>query len=105
MAKRRNDAGLAAIADAIENRSQQQPKNRRPPLGKIKKNLDSDFDKWENIARIEPSLFYYEPTFNYQPNNPVVLGDEQHKEHKKRMVFENTPQSMRDVESTTRFDG
>ncbi|MBI3638722.1 MAG: helicase [Thaumarchaeota archaeon] len=96
---------LDAIIDALEDRSQNQPKNRERPKGVIERNLDSDFDKWENIAKIENGLFYAEPAFNYQPNNAVVLGDEQHKQNKKRMVFENTPQSMRDVESTTRFSG
>jgi len=105
MSSQRNAPELSAITSIIESRSQNQPKNRRRTGGKVKQNIESDFDKWENIARIEPSLFYYEPAFNYQPNNPVVLGDEQHKKHKKRMVFESAPQSMRDVESTTRFDG
>jgi len=105
MSSLRNSPELSAIAETVEDRSQQQPKNRRRTKERIKRNLNSDFDKWENIARIEPSLFYYEPAFNYLPNNPVVLGDEQHKKHKKRMVYERTPQSMRDVESTTRFDG
>lgn len=105
MSTSRRSPELQAIIDSIENRSQQQPENRRRIKDMVKKNLGSDFDDWKNIATIEDSLFYSEPAFNYQPNSPVVLGDAQHRQNKKRMVFENTPQSMRDVESTTRFGG
>lgn len=96
---------LNEIVSSLEKRSTEQPRSRRREKDIIKKQLNSDLDKWENIARIEPSLFYFESSFNNQPTNPVVLGDEQHKQNKKRMVFEKTPHSLRDVESTTRFSG
>jgi len=101
----RNASELDAIISIMENRSQNQPGIRKRTGGIITRQLDSDLDLWENISRIEPSLFYFESAFNYQPNNPVVLGDEQHRQSNRRMVFEKTPQSMRDVESTTRFSG
>lgn len=105
MIQNRRAPELQAIIDAIEERAQAQPANRKRPKSAVSKSLNADFDVWENVAKIEPSLFYFEPAFNYQPNNPVVLGDAQHVQNKKRVVFESTPQSMRDVESTTRFKG
>jgi len=105
MATYRKSPELQAIIDAIENRSRGQPDNRKRPTDAVKNNLKSDFDNWEKIAIIDDTLLYSEPALNYQPSNAVVLGDAQHKQNRKRMVFENTPQSMRDVESTTRFGG
>lgn len=96
---------ITEISNSIEQRSRDQPENRKREEGQINRKLSSDFDQWENIARAENSLFYFEYAFNNQPNNPVVLGDEQHEQNKKKMVFRRTPQSMRDVESTTRFSG
>jgi len=96
---------IIEILHSIEQRSQEQPENRKREKDQINKKLGSDFDQWENIARAENSLVYFESAFNNQPNNPVVLGDEQHEQNKKKMVFRKTPQSMRDVESTTRFRG
>ena len=105
MKSNRSANEITEISNSIEQRSRDQPENRKREEGQISKKLSSDFDQWENIARAENSLFYFESVFNYQPNNPVVLGDEQHEQNKKKMVFKKTPQSMRDVESTTRFSG
>lgn len=105
MKNNRSANEITEILNSIEQRSQEQPENRKREKDQVNRKLGSDFDQWENIARSEPSLFYFESAFNYQPNNPVVLGDEQHEQNKKKMVFKKTPQSMRDVESMTRFSG
>ena len=105
MKDNRSAPELDEILASIENRSQEQPENRRSERGQVGRKLCSNFDLWENIARSESNLFYFESSFNRPPNNPVVLGDEQHDQNKKKMVFKKTPQSMRDVESTTRFSG
>ncbi len=105
MRNNRQSNELNEILGVLERRSQEQPENRKREQGSVSRHLGSDLDQWENIARSHPSLFYFESAFNYDPNNPVVLGDEQHDEHGMQMVFEKTPQSMRDVESAARFSG
>jgi hypothetical protein len=101
MSSHRLDPEINAIVDAIETKSQRQPKTRRPVAKVIENHLNSEFERWENKASSERDLFYYESSFNNEPRHPVVLGDIQHK----RSVFQNTPQSMREVEGTTRFSG
>jgi hypothetical protein len=86
----------------IEARSQQQPKSIRPPTGVCLKEIDSDIDRWKSHAA-DDDLVYYEQSMTKTPKFPVVLGDSQHKAKKKRIVFENAPQSLREVESTTTF--
>ena len=105
MASQRSAPELNAISDELDDRCLSQPRSRSRPKGTVKKEVDSSFDLWENVASAEPGLLYAEPVFNRLPSNPVVLGDAQHREYKKRVVCESTPQSMREVESITRFRG
>jgi hypothetical protein len=39
------------------------------------------------------------------PKYPVLLGDPQHEVNNIPVIFQNAPQSLREVESTTRFEG
>jgi hypothetical protein len=96
---------LRIIAEIFESRAGKQPSGRKRAPNATENDVESFYEKWENVAKMEPSLLYSEPSFNYVPSNAVVLGDEQHLQHKKRVVAENTPQSMREMESTTRFRG
>lgn len=105
MASQRSAGELNAISDELDDRCLSQPKSRSRSKGTVKKEIDSTFDLWENVASAEPGLLYAEPVFNRLPSNAVVLGDAQHREYKKRVVCESTPQSMREVESITRFRG
>ena len=96
---------LRIIAEILDRRGERQPGSRKRAKNAIKDQLESFYEKWENVAKMESDLLYAEPSFNYIPDNAVVLGDEQHLQHKKRVVAESTPQSMRELESTTRFWG
>ena len=93
------------IFNAIEKRSQNQPFGCRPPPDISKKEIVSEFDKWKATAKGNSSLIYYEPTLVRSPTNPVVLGDPQHYAAGLPIVFRNVPQSLREVESTTTFEG
>jgi hypothetical protein len=97
---------LRVIAEILDRRAFfGQPGSRKRPKNATKNELECFYEKWENVAKMEPDLLYAEPSFNYVPDNAVVLGDEQHLQHKKRVVAESAPQSMRELESTTRFWG
>lgn len=105
MKTKRSAPELAVIGDILDNRAAIQPGSRKRLKDAVKKELDSFYALWENVAKKEDHLLYAEPSFNYIPENAVVLGDEQHVQRKKRVVAENTPQSMRELESTTTFQG
>lgn len=93
---------VESVMKTIETRSQQQPKSIRPKAGTCLKEIDSDIDRWKSHAA-DDELVYYEQSMTHTPKFPVVLGDAQHKAKKKRVVFENAPQSLREVESSATF--
>jgi len=102
---RYNSKEVKAIFNAIDERSKNQPIGCKPPVGVTRKEIVSDFDKWKATAESNPSLIYYEPTLVSLPTSPVVLGDPQHYAADFPVVFRNVPQSLREVESTTTFEG
>jgi len=105
MKTERNSQEVNAVIDLVERRSQIQPLGCRPQAGLCKTEIASDLDKWNAAARTLDGLIYYEPTMIRGPENPVVLGDPQHEVRGFVTVFKNAPQSLRDVESTTTFEG
>jgi len=92
------------LIEILERRSQSQPLGRRPRAGTSKVEAESMLDRWKAAADSFSSLLYSETTMTKEPHYPVVLGDPQHKTHGLPMVVENAPQSLRDVEPTTRFE-
>ena len=76
----------------------------------VTKEIQAILTKWsvtnKNSARSnEPDLFYNEVAWGKVPKYSVVMGDDSHKQDPNlRCVKENTPQSMRNVESHTRFN-
>lgn len=65
----------------------------------------SQADRWENIARktMDAELKFFEYTFG-APQKHVVLGDPHHKSADDlEVVYENAPQSLREIEETTGF--
>ncbi len=82
-----------------------QPVDRRPPGGQTAQETDSELDRWHALAQQHADLVYTEPTMNTPPAHPVVLGDAHHQLQGLDVAFENAPQSLRDVEATTRFRG
>jgi len=105
MRTRRKSSEVLAIIDALEKRSQNQPRGCRPSSNICHNEIASELDKWQAAAKSSLSLVYYESTMIRKPQNPVVLGDPQHESGGLPVVFRNTPQSLREVESTTTFEG
>lgn len=101
MTSRRTDPEIEAIIKLVELRGIEQPDSRAPKPGTMENYANSEFDRWAHLANRERDLYYYESTFSREPKHAVVLGDSRHR----RSVFSNAPQSMREVESTTRFAG
>jgi hypothetical protein len=107
MASSRNDPEVTAIPELFEQRASVQPDGRRPPGGITDQEARSELDRWRSVAaqNNDPNrLVYDEPAINQVPQRHVVLGDGQHQARPDlETVYENAPQSLRDVESTTGF--
>ena len=101
MSSHRQDPEITAMVQSFEQRAQKQTAERRPLKDSITTYLESEFEDWENLSNGHNNLLYTESTYSHQARHPVVLGDPEHD----ISVFETAPQSMRDVESTTRFKG
>jgi hypothetical protein len=103
--KLRKAKEVRKVVKILERRSQSQPLGRKPRAGTSGVEAESLLDRWKAAADSFNSLLYSETTMTKEPQYPVVLGDPQHKTHGLPIVFENTPQSLRAVEPTTRFEG
>lgn len=99
----RQAAEVQATTEIINQRSQAQVPTRRPPLDQVDREVRGGLDRWQSAATQESTLTYVEYAIKVQPTRPVVLGDEQHQQQGWTTVYRNSPQSLRDVESMTRF--
>jgi len=97
-----SEVGVAV--SALQNRASSQPGPRAAAATSIRQLLDSGLDLWQNIALRNASLRFYEYAISASPQYPVVLGDSQHQYSTLDVVYDNTPQSLRDVEETTAFE-
>lgn len=93
---------IQEIINEFESRSQSQPGGRKLPEGECKNLVSSEISRWSSIAKSCPDLLYWESTTLFPIQHNVVLGDERHDE-KGCSVYEKSPQSLRNVESITRF--
>ena len=69
--------------------------------------LEDCVDDWEKVAeslsddKLKLQIYEY---YRFKPQQHVVLGDSGHKNDKKiKVVYDNAPQSLRDVEETIDF--
>ncbi len=92
------------IIECFERRCMSQPRNRQLAPGKCRRLVSSEISKWTSSAREHDDLLYWESTFLFEPKRGVVLGAGSHDE-KNMSIYESSPQSLRNVESTTRFYG
>ena len=92
-----NSGYLTGVVEAMRGRSQHQPEVRRPDAGKVEELLKSGLDRWQLIARRHRELVYVEYG---KADKPVVLGDPLHRREGLPVVFDNAPQSLRDIEET-----
>ena len=104
MQSARQQSEVRRIVDILEEREQNQPGLRRFP-GTVRSYVESELDRWQNVARIcGQKLRYVEYAITSSPQSPVVLGDPAHQYSKLDVVYKNTPQSLRDVEETCGFE-
>jgi len=69
----------------------------------LKKVVERKLDQWQSVAANNPTLRYVEYAIGQPPTFPVVLGDYQHQHARLAVVYENAPNSLRDIEETTGF--
>ena len=100
--KKDAEKDLKLLKTLIEKRL----KNSRVSNDKILeiiKSFDDNMEKWKNLAKQEGELRYNE----YNPFNGlkynVVLGDLAHESEDLDVVYENAPQSLREIEETIGF--
>jgi hypothetical protein len=92
----------------IKQRLESQPDIRRMLADSIRDKIASMLDKWCLVARRCNDLVYSEIVLRDFPRYSVVLGDPVH-QHARingrlEVVYENVPQSLREVEETIAFE-
>ena len=102
-----SEPDIQQIGDLFENRFSKLPESVKQ--GKIAQEIQnyikSQIERWKTIAEQSgTSLVFNEYAMYRDPKNDVVLGDPVHKHARKQIVYENAPQSLRDVEETTGFE-
>ncbi len=106
MAIGRHDADVTSIPAEMEQRSLGQPVNRQPAPSVTANHAGSELDRWQQVAAISGGqLLYFEPTLVNPPSRPVVLGDLAHLVAQTGVVFEDAPNSLREVEATVTIRG
>jgi hypothetical protein len=94
---------IERVVTAFQKRSQSQPPIRRPSVSSLMHSINSQLDNWEAIADSYQDLLYVEYSMMSELNENVVLGDPQHRYADKAIVFDDVPQSMRDIEESITF--
>jgi hypothetical protein len=106
MATARQNPDVIIIPDQLEQRAQGQPAGRQPTASATASHASSELDRWQQIAAVSAGqLLYYEPTMVNPPSRPVVLGDLAHLVAQTGVVYEDAPNSLREVESTITIRG
>jgi len=102
MAVRRGEPEVGALPALLEARALAQPPGRRPEPGIVSNEVNSEIDRWAQIAALAgAALLYQEPSVVYAPSSMVVLGDLAHEARGLPVAYENAPTSLREVEPTT----
>lgn len=92
---------IESILYLIGKRASEQPSGRARDPDEIRRLAASGLDRWKHIAdQQKDNLIYVEYAIDRWPKKPVVLGDAAHARAGLAVVFENAPQSMREVEDT-----
>ena len=103
-----NAKELKMISNYVSQRINQQPPARRVLSNVIQDRINFLLDRWSSVATRYPNLVYSETVLWGTPSRSVVLGDPVHQHAKLtgqlEVVYENTPQSLREVEETIAFE-
>ncbi len=106
MGSHRSAPEVIAVQSLVEHRSQLQPPSRKPGQGETRGHLASELDRWHTLAMQHGSiLLYSEPAVAKLPSHPIVLGDLIHIRSLLGVAYEDTPNSLREVEETTTVRG
>ena len=71
-----------------------------------RQHAEAELNRWQQIAAQSVGrLLYHQPTLVNQPSRPVVLGNLAHVIGGLDVVYEDAPNSLREVEATTTFRG
>ena len=101
MASNMDSKEVEDVAMCIAERSQRQPKSRKPNKADVEDDIRDALERWHSIASRRRDLSYYE---YFNATRPVVLGDARHEHGNIDVVYRNAPPSMRDVEEETGFE-
>jgi len=97
---------IRSMVDFLVRRAETQPPFRRPDTKELQWFISSRLERWRSVAqavRRENGKLRYAEYGGV--HNHVVLGDPQHQHARDiYVVFENAPQSLRDIEDTTSFE-
>jgi superfamily II DNA or RNA helicase len=106
MGSARTDPEVELLPELLERRAGQQPDLRRPAQSETGDHARAELDRWEQLAaQNSQTLLFYEPTMVRNPAHPVVLGDLAHHVAGIGEAYQNAPNSLREVESTTTIRG
>jgi hypothetical protein len=104
MGTSRTTAGeVLELPELFEDRAQGQPRLRRPDGGAVRDDVNAELDRWQSSAMRWTNLVFVDWAIGKTPTDAEVLGDSQHQHASVGVIFENAPQSLRDVEETTGF--
>jgi hypothetical protein len=108
----RNDSAVEAarrrleldrVVEVFQRRAMRQPDSRRPDPDEVSRDVRAALDRWQQLAARWPDLQFVEYAIDRPPERHVVLGDREHTV-RGMCVFENAPQSLREVEDTMRLE-
>ncbi|MET9336635.1 DISARM system helicase DrmA [Nonomuraea sp. NPDC003804] len=107
MEEARSAPDVELLPVLMEQRATQQPELRRPDASETSDHAHSALDSWKELASGKNGqlLLFHEGSVTRTPAHPVVLGDLAHKVAGTGQAYENAPNSLREVESTTTIRG
>ena len=94
------------LGDIFESRAQKQPVMKKPSIGETKNKVNEKIDIWEQgNARSKGNGRSVKYVEYFKTNNDVVLGDSIHRRSNHvTTIYDDAPQSLRDIEETTSFE-
>lgn len=106
MAGSQRSPEVTALPVMFESRAAAQPPGRQPQAGVVTNEATSEIARWAQLAALAgQALLYHESSMVFPPSSMVVLGDLAHEARGLGVAYENAPNSLREVESTTTFRG
>lgn len=106
MSRARHAQEVLILPELFEARAQKQPQYIRPASNQIRNDVNLALDRWYRLAVAKDTeLIYSESGLNRSVSKPVVLGTPEHAYSSLDVVYDNAPNSLREVESATTICG